>query len=279
MLAVRLASVAVLLPVVVVAFLLGTRTLVALIAVVAVLAAYETFRLIARAGYAVVPLFGTVVALGIVLSGALPDEPLAGPAAAAAAVLLAAMVSLASPHPDEGFRSWAATVFGALYVGLGWFALRIVTFAPSAAHATGPAAPLAWLGPGREWLVVLLAGVWSYDSAAYLVGRSIGRRRFMQHVSPSKTWEGVVGGLVGATAAEAVALAAIGQPPLGALVLGPLVGILAQAGDLAESMLKRAAGAKDSGRLIPGHGGMLDRVDSLLFAAPVVALYAAFVTR
>ena len=120
--------------------------------------------------------------------------------------------------------------------------------------------------------------MWSYDTGAYLVGRQIGRHKFLTHISPSKSIEGLVGGLVATTVVTGLLLAGLGQDWRGALVLGPVLGLAAQAGDLAESMLKRAAGAKDSGTLIPGHGGMLDRIDSFLFAAPVVALYVVALT-
>ncbi|HSW41482.1 MAG TPA: phosphatidate cytidylyltransferase, partial [Patescibacteria group bacterium] len=100
---------------------------------------------------------------------------------------------------------------------------------------------------------------------------------FLPWISPRKTLEGVVGGLVMATAAVALVLAATSANALEALVLGPLLGVAAQAGDLAESLLKRAAAAKDSGTLLPGHGGVLDRVDAVLFAGPVLALWVALV--
>ena len=128
------------------------------------------------------------------------------------------------------------------------------------------------------WIVLLVLGVWSFDTGACFIGKRFGQRKFLTHISPSKTYAGLIGGVVAATAVGAVVLFGLGQPPVTALIVGPLLSLAAQAGDLAESMLKRAAGAKDSGALIPGHGGVLDRVDSFLFAAPVLALYvlAAF---
>jgi phosphatidate cytidylyltransferase len=97
--------------------------------------------------------------------------------------------------------------------------------------------------------------------------------------SPSKTIEGLVGGVVATTVVVGAALWALGQSPVHGLVLGPLTAIAAQVGDFAESTIKRAAGASDSGTLIPGHGGILDRVDSFLFAAPVVTFYVFALIR
>jgi phosphatidate cytidylyltransferase len=162
-----------------------------------------------------------------------------------------------------------STVFGALYVGLLSFIVRLGLVAP----AVPADAPLSALGAERGWILLLILAVWSYDTGAYLVGKRFGREKFLTHISPSKTYAGLVGGIVATTVVVALVLWGLGQSPLHALALGPLVALAAQAGDLAESVIKRAAGMKDSGTLIPGHGGMLDRVDSFLFAAPVLTLY------
>ncbi|MEA2545619.1 MAG: phosphatidate cytidylyltransferase [Chloroflexota bacterium] len=183
--------------------------------------------------------------------------------------ILAAIGAFTRPDPREGLPTWFATVFGAIYASFLGFVIRLGHEAP----ALPAGAPLAGLGAERGWIVLLVLGVWAYDTGAYFVGKRFGRRRFLAHISPSKTYAGLIGGIVAATVVVGAVLNGLGQPPVGALVLGPLLSLAAQAGDLAESMLKRAAGAKDSGRLIPGHGGILDRVDSFLFAAPVVTLY------
>jgi CDP-diglyceride synthetase len=192
----------------------------------------------------------------------------------ASGVLLIGVAAFALPDPRDGLVTWAGTTFGALYVGLLAFVVRL-------GHAAPPVpadAPLARLSAEQGWILLLVLGVWAFDTGAYFAGRRLGRRRFLAHISPSKTYAGLFGGLVAATLVCAAMLAGLGEPPSQAIVLGPLIGLAAQAGDLSESLVKRAARAKDSGTLIPGHGGVLDRIDSFLFAAPVVTLYVvAFV--
>lgn len=131
--------------------------------------------------------------------------------------------------------------------------------------------------PGLQWFVILLAVIWIGDVAALFVGRGMGRRRLAPAISPNKTIEGALGGLLAGT------LAAVGLrqyvytdlPLVHVVAASLLVNVAGQLGDLAESMLKRAADVKDSSQLIPGHGGVLDRLDSLLFAFPVMYCYLA----
>lgn len=114
--------------------------------------------------------------------------------------------------------------------------------------------------------------VWAADVGAYFTGRAFGRHKLAPSVSPGKTWEGVFGGLVAAAAVGAVAGFAIGLPPAVLPAVAAATGLVSVLGDLAVSLAKRNVGVKDSGRLLPGHGGMLDRIDSLTAAAPIFAL-------
>ena len=268
-------SAAILVPPLLVALLLGGPWIVAVVAVATALAAFEVFQLLRAAGYPSLSWLGIVFAVALVLDPAIGRniDP-SGMLLLAVGSILAAVGAFTRIDPREGLPTWFATVFGAVYVSFLGFIVRLGHEAP-----TVPAgAPLAGLGGERGWIALLVFGVWAYDTGAYLAGKRFGRKRFLTHLSPSKTYAGLVGGIVAATIVVAFVLVGLGQAPIGAIVLGPLLSLAAQAGDLAESMLKRAAGAKDSGRLIPGHGGILDRVDSFLFAAPVVTLYvlAAF---
>jgi phosphatidate cytidylyltransferase len=265
----------VLVPPLVIALLLGGPWIVAVVLVATVLAAREVFELLTGAGYPSLGWLGIVFAAALVLDAAIvPAIDASGLQLVATGTILAAVGALTRSDPREGLPTWFATVFGAFYASLLGFILRLGHQAP----ALPAGAPLSVLGADRGWIVLLVLTVWSFDTGAYLVGRRYGRRKFLTHISPSKTYAGLIGGIVAATVVSALILVGLGQPAVTALIVGPLVSLAAQAGDLAESMLKRAAGAKDSGTLIPGHGGVLDRVDSFLFAAPVLALYvlAAF---
>ena len=125
---------------------------------------------------------------------------------------------------------------------------------------------------GRNWLLFTLAGTSASDTGAYAVGRLIGRHRMAPRVSPGKTWEGAAGGFVASVAAMLAvgSLLDLGVGLWDYAIAAVLVAIVAQAGDLFESSLKRAANVKDSGSIMPGHGGLLDRIDSILFALPAV---------
>jgi phosphatidate cytidylyltransferase len=287
----RTAGALVIVPVVIAALVAGGIGIGILALLLAIAAARETERLLPMAGQPVIHRGILVGSAVLVAAAAIPaslgSNLLGRPAAAldvaarvaalegvaVVGVVTAGLAVAAFARRDAaaGFAAWSATVFGALYIGL----LGALAFLTT--QWTDPASVDGTFWPERRWVLILLAAVWSFDTGAYVVGRAFGRRPFMAWISPRKTLEGVVGGLAVATVGVGCALAISGRSPLEALVLGPLLGAAAQAGDLAESLLKRAAGAKDSGGAIPGHGGILDRIDSFLFAAPVLVAYVVLV--
>ena len=266
----RARSAAILVPPLLLAVWLGGPWILLLVAIAVVVAGWEAFRLLTAAGHASLPMLGIVLGVVIALGDSVKVLPGgSGLLLAALGIVLIGTGALTRLDPREGLAVFATTTFGALYVGLLGFVARL----SATGVAVVPSSPLGWLGPERAWILVLILLVWAFDTAAYVTGRRFGRHRFMHHISPSKTVEGVIGGVAVAALLGAVLLGGLGLSWVAGLVLGVAIAASAQAGDLAESMLKRAAGAKESGNLIPGHGGMLDRVDSFLFAAPVAFFF------
>ena len=294
MLGTRLLTAAVLAPLIVVVALLGEPWRSLLIGLIVFLALVEVIGLLDAAGFAppqvlmlglgIAVAGATLIAANQALVGALLSSLLAATASPGlpivvfvAAVLVLAVASFMRGDPRDGFLTWATATFGLAYVALlAPFVVVVAHLGPADGSAATNVGALG-LRAGSAWMILMLLVVWGYDTGAYLTGRWLGRRRLIDHVSPSKTLEGLAGGLVAATLAAGIGAWLVGLAPWHPLVIGPLIGLAAQAGDLAESLLKRAAGRKESGFLIPGHGGILDRIDSFLFASPVLAGYALLV--
>lgn len=202
-------------------------------------------------------------ALGVILTSALLFCPFPGAGQGVLVAVVLAMIVLflfRYRTLEATGRELALTLFGLLYVPL------LLSYAGL----------LRMLPAGREWVFLVLLIVMVSDSLAYFVGRMLGRHRLYPAISPNKTIEGALGGLVGGVLGTLAAKVWL-LPQLQAvdiLVLGIGVGGFSQVGDLAESMLKRSFGVKDSGAIFPGHGGLLDRLDSLLFAFPATYYYA-----
>jgi len=271
----RARSAAILVPPLLVALWIGEPFISAVVAIAVLLAAVELFRLLTAAGHASFPSLGAALAVVVALGDSVKAvSGGSGLLLLGVGLVLVGIAALTRPDPREGLASLATTTFGALYLGLLGYVSRLASAGP----AIDSTAALGWIGAQRAWVLIVVLAVWSFDTAAFLVGRRFGRRRFIPHISPGKTIEGVIGGTIAAIVVSAVLATVVGRSTIAGLGLGLVIAVAAQAGDLVESMIKRAAGAKESGRLIPGHGGMLDRIESFLFAAPVAFLYvvAAF---
>ncbi len=228
----------------------------------------------------------TQVGYGVVLlGGILPmvdnvSNPVGIVVSLAVGLPLAAAVFLSEQH---GIDDWTATTATSLYLALPAFAavsLRASEAFSARDWLAGIAGVLPGVpeasGGGLAWFLLALLVTWLSDTFAYLTGKTWGRRKLIPRVSPNKTVEGAVGGLV---AAALIALICDGAFGMGigagpALVVGLALGAVGMIGDLAESMLKRQRGVKDSGDLIPGHGGMLDRIDALIFVLVATWLIA-----
>jgi len=241
-----------------------------LMVVFGILAALEFYRMVAISKAPPLTYFGLVWTALLILSRnseLLPAlESYLKPVPVTPFLLTAAVVPpllwLLSRRQKEGaFTSWAWTIAGILYVG--WLLSYLVA--------------LRGLDAGRNWVFFALFVTWVSDTTAFFIGRRFGRHKMAPNISPGKTWEGAMGGILGAIIMSILFFTPTPfHLPLiywQAILLSVLVSIFGQVGDLVESLLKRSMGVKDSGKLMPGHGGILDRMDSVVFAGMVVYYY------
>ena len=252
----------------------------ALVAAIALAALWELYRIAEKTGLPVAKSVGILVSLALLAfwsrlwgypaSGGFPaPEPAFGGRVALAALL--ALLFLSCVAPLFSGVDLRAALGGASATAFGVLAIALPATSMCFLRAVSPRAVL-----------FLFLIVWGCDSFAYYSGRAFGRHKLAPRVSPNKTWEGTIGGLVGATLIGAAGgawwlLPEVG--PAGGAAAGALASSAGQIGDLVESLWKRGAGVKDSGAFLPGHGGFYDRIDSLLFAGPVLAGFLAALPR
>ncbi|MFC1990934.1 phosphatidate cytidylyltransferase [Chloroflexota bacterium] len=230
------------------------------VAVWGVLAAFEFFRMVGVTKVLPLTCFGLLWTLLFILSPT-SDYTFLMPLLLTSAVVLSMLILVFLRQKEGAFARWAWTTGGILYVGLLLSYLVALRF-----------------DAGRNWVFLALFVTFGSDTAAFFIGRALGRHRLAPRISPAKTWEGAIAGVLGAII---ISLMFTLPTPLSlplsygqAILLGILVSVFGQFGDLAESLLKRNMGIKESGTLMPGHGGLLDRMDSVVFAG--VAVYYFF---
>ncbi len=230
-----------------------------LVAIWGLLAAFEFYRMVAISKVPPLTYFGLIWVLLFILNPHFNYDFLT-PLLLTSAVIVSLVWLLLRPQKEEAFTRWAWTIAGILYTG--WLVSYLVALN---------------LEGGRNWVFFALFTTFASDTTAFFVGRALGKHRLAPHISPGKTWEGAIAGIFGAiTVSLLFTLPTPLSVPLGygqAILLGLLVSVFGQLGDLTESLLKRNMGVKDSGKLIPGHGGILDRIDSVVFTGVVVYYY------
>ncbi len=240
-----------------------------LVAIWGLLAAFEFYRMVAASKVSPLTYFGLIWTLLFILSPHF-DYDILTPLLLTSVVILSLIWLLLRRQKEGAFIGWAWTIGGILYIG--WLLSYFVAL-------RGGCPPLLITKTaGRNWVFLALFTTFASDTTAFFVGRALGKHRLAPRISPGKTWEGAVGGIIGAiilslffTIPNPLYLQGISYWQ--AILLGLLVSIFGQLGDLVESLFKRNMGVKESSKLIPGHGGFLDRIDSVVFAGVVVYYY------
>lgn len=256
-------------PLIILAALKGHGYFLGFVVIVVGVGLYELFGLEEAKGYKPQKLPGLVGGLGVVLVFYFGNETTTY-AYLVGLFLVFYIVELFRNIPAP-MANVATTILSVFYAAVLFGHMLLIRELPATIH-------VEYNHAGR-WLMMMIFSVWICDTAAYLIGSAIGKHKLMKRVSPNKTIEGTVAGFIFAiiTAWLCHNWFIQGISLINSLVIGTICGSISQIGDLIESLFKRDAGVKDSSRLIPGHGGMLDRFDSLTFVAPVVFLYLRYV--
>jgi phosphatidate cytidylyltransferase len=268
-------------PVALLLIYLGGWYFAAAVALIAIGGLRELYRLLAARDREAYPWLGYPLAVVLIAAAAAasrgaPAVPLEVEALLLICGLAVAVGWLSASAIRPGGAVLFATISAHIYVPqlLSYLvrlrSIPILAIAPRGAHT--------FLPSGALFVALLMAVIWGMDTAAYGVGKTLGRHKLCPAISPGKTVEGAIAAFVAAAGLSAGVGYWFRLPVAHGLILGAAIGIVGQAGDLFESVLKRRAGVKDSGSLLPGHGGVLDRFDSLLFAAPLAYFYLSFVT-
>ncbi len=257
----------------------GWVAFVALIVIV-VLGTLELQSMMRHTGHRLLTGISIALSCLFLLAAMLPQQQLLILQIGIGGALVASFTWLFFRKDLEGsLVDWAFTLAFPIY--LGWSMSFFLVLRGNIADTIGGAGG-AWitLPVGTWWVLVVLLGVWGFDSAAFFTGRYLGRHKVAPQISPGKTWEGIAGGMLLAIIAALICtVRQLAVPWYFAILLGLLIGSAAVLGDLAESLIKRQMRVKDSGHILPGHGGVLDRIDSLLFAVIVVYIFSQFVGR
>jgi phosphatidate cytidylyltransferase len=281
-LAQRLLSAALLLPLLIILVWWSIWSVAATVILATLAGLIELYGAFRQGGYQPRTLVGIGSALAITLAIGL--QPMIGADLLLPIVTLVIVVSLvvelAYPQQSGSLPSWGLTIAGAFYIA--WLLSHFILLRSLSAPALHDSifTPLG-MQPGVAWIYYVCAITWLQDTSAYFVGRQFGRHKLAPILSPKKTWEGAAGGMIGAILTGVVCVWLLGLPItlLQGALLGIVGGIVGPLGDLSESLIKRQVGLKDAGTLIPGHGGILDRADSLLFTVPIlyylIRLFAA----
>ena len=252
-------------PIIIFAIWFATPWFTVLLALTTLAGAFEFYRMGNLDRKEPLTYFGLLLALALLLS---PHyNSIYTLSIVVTAIVFISLIWLLHLKPNkETFRNWAWMMTGAIYVGWMlsyWLSLR-------------------GLDDGRIWVYLAVLTIFANDTGAFFIGRSMGKHKLAPAISPAKTWEGAIGGLVSAILGAIIIVLILNHfypfvfKYWQIVLLGFLVSLFAQLGDLVESLLKRNMGTKESGYLLPGHGGILDRFDSLIFVGPVIYYFVFF---